>query len=52
MDAQLSAKLQKKVMEQSSVMAMNVDSGQKCTPFWDPFAQIRANMIFSKKKLN
>ncbi len=35
MDAQLSAQLQKKVMEQSSGMAMNVELGKK--PFLWPF---------------
>ncbi len=49
MDAQLSAQLQKKVMEQSSGMAMNVELGKKCTLFCDPFAQIRANTFFFKK---
>ncbi len=49
MDAQLSAKLQKKLMEQSPVMVMNVDNGQKFKLFWDPFAQIKANTIFFKK---
>ncbi len=49
MDAQLPAKLQKRVMEQSWGMSMNVDFYPKWTLFWVPFAQIRANTIFLKK---
>ncbi len=49
MDAQLPAKLQKKVMKQSWGMAMNVDFDPKWTLFWGPFAQIRANKNYLKK---
>ncbi len=49
MDAQLPAKLQKKVMEQSWGMAMNVNFDPKWTLFWGPFAPIRANAKFLKK---
>ncbi len=37
MDAQLPAKLQEKVMEQSWGMVMNVDFNPKLTLFWDSF---------------
>ncbi len=51
MDAQLPAKLQKKVMKQSRGMVINVDFDPKWTLFWDPFAQIRVNTIFLEKIL-
>ncbi len=52
MDVHLSAKLQKKGMEQSWGMTMNVDFDPKWTLFWAPFAQIRANTISFKKNQN
>ncbi len=49
MDAQLPAKLHKKVMKQSWGMVMNVDFDPKMAPFLGPFCQNKGKYDFFEK---
>ncbi len=49
MDVQLPAKLQKKVMEQSCGMTMNVDFDPKMHPFSGPFCPNKGKYEFFEK---